>query len=45
MKKVFLALAALAMVGVSCSKQESIQEPAAQQHTLSAKLVDRKSVV
>ena len=39
MKKVFLALAALAMVGVSCSKQESIQEPAAQQHTLSAKLV------
>ena len=39
MKKSIIALAALAMIGVSCSKQENIQEPAAQQHTLTAKLV------
>jgi subtilisin family serine protease len=42
MKKTILALAALAMIGascISCSKQEGIQEQAAQQHTLSAKLV------
>ena len=39
MKKSIIALAALAMIGVSCSKQENIHEPAAQQHTLTAKLV------
>ena len=39
MKKTILALAALAMIGVSCSKQESVHEQAAQQHTLAAKLV------
>ena len=42
MKNKILALATLAMIGVSCiscSKQEGVQEQAAQQHTLTAKLV------
>ena len=39
MKKTIIALAMIGVFCLSCSKQESIQEPAAQQHTLSAKLV------
>ena len=39
MKKTILALAALAMIGISCNKQEGPIEQAAQQHTLTAKLV------
>ena len=39
MKKTILVLAALAMIGTSCNKQEGPIEQAGQQHTLTAKLV------
>ena len=39
MKKTIIALAMIGFFCLSCSKQESIQEPAVQEHTLTAKLV------